>query len=63
MCGIWGLFGFPSHDHSNHGSAFEISGRGPDCFIVQNIKDLPLCTIAFHRLAVVDSVRGFQVSR
>ena len=62
MCGIWAIFGCEAgSDIKHYASAFKISHRGPDCFQIQNASQLRNCTMAFHRLCVVDSVRGMQV--
>ena len=67
MCGIWALFGY---DLSRNGtdqrmkaleSAFKVACRGPDCFQIQNISAVRNCYLTFHRLCLVDPVRGMQV--
>ncbi|CAK8683317.1 unnamed protein product [Clavelina lepadiformis] len=63
MCGIWALFGCDSTDIKHYASAFAISHRGPDCYQLQNVSQLRNCTLAFHRLCVVDTVRGTQPMR
>ena len=62
MCGIWALFGYDAADVQKYASAFKIGHRGADCYHLQNIERVRNCAMAFHRLCVVDNVRGMQVS-
>ena len=63
MCGIWAIFG-TSEDISDYfNCALKIAHRGPDCFRLESIPNFGNSCLAFHRLAVVDSVYGMQPMR
>ena len=63
MCGIWAIFG-ASEDVLNYfDCALTIAYRGPDCFRLESIPGFGNICLAFHRLAIVDTVFGMQPMR
>ncbi|XP_067649280.1 asparagine synthetase [glutamine-hydrolyzing]-like [Haliotis asinina] len=63
MCGIWAVFG-SEEDVSMQCKMFhKVAHRGPDAFRIENINHFPNCCLGFHRLAIVDDVRGMQPMR
>ncbi|XP_048247811.1 asparagine synthetase [glutamine-hydrolyzing]-like [Haliotis rufescens] len=63
MCGIWAVFGSDVHVSVQCKAAHKVAHRGPDAFRVENINHLQNCCLGFHRLAIVDDVRGMQPMR
>lgn len=63
MCGIWAIFGSSEEIADYFNCALKIAHRGPDCFRLESIPNFGNSCLAFHRLAVVDSVYGMQPMR
>ncbi|XP_071101856.1 asparagine synthetase [glutamine-hydrolyzing]-like [Haliotis cracherodii] len=63
MCGIWAVFGSDVHVSVQCKAAHKVAHRGPDAFRIENINHLQNCCLGFHRLAIVDDVRGMQPMR
>jgi asparagine synthase (glutamine-hydrolysing) len=63
MCGIWLIFGTDQCVSRQTKSCLEIEHRGPDCFRIESIPQLKNCAFGFHRLTLVDSLRGMQPMR
>lgn len=63
MCGIWLIFGTDQCVSKQTKSCLEIQHRGPDCFRIESIPQLRSCAFGFHRLTLVDSIRGMQPMR
>ena len=63
MCGIWAVFG-SDHDVAKEcQSCNNIKHRGPDSFRIENVNNYSNCCFGFHRLAIVDGLRGMQPIR
>ncbi|XP_067649398.1 asparagine synthetase [glutamine-hydrolyzing]-like [Haliotis asinina] len=63
MCGIWAVFG-SAVDVSVQCKVFhKVAHRGPDAFRFEMINHFQNCCLGFHRLAIVDDVRGMQPMR
>ncbi|XP_067649534.1 asparagine synthetase [glutamine-hydrolyzing]-like [Haliotis asinina] len=63
MCGIWAVFG-SAVDVSLQCKVFhKVVHRGPDAFRFEKINHFQNCCLGFHRLAIVDGVRGMQPMR
>ncbi|XP_046558716.1 asparagine synthetase [glutamine-hydrolyzing]-like [Haliotis rubra] len=63
MCGIWAVFG-SDVDVSVQCKVFhKVAHRGPDCFRIEKINHFQNCCLGFHRLAILDDVRGMQPMR
>jgi len=60
MCGIWAVFGSDDNVAAQCSAAHTIGHRGPDSFRIENVNHLQNCCLGFHRLAIVDDVRGMQ---
>lgn len=60
MCGIWGIFGYTHTSSSELQHALKIAHRGPDFFRIETIQNYQNCYIAFHRLSIMDDLRGQQ---
>ena len=63
MCGIWAVFGSDDDVSVQCSAVHTITHRGPDAFRIENINHLRNCCLGFHRLAIVDDVRGMQPMR
>lgn len=63
MCGIWAVFGSDENVSVQCNAVHKISHRGPDAFRIENINHLQNCCLGFHRLAIVDDIRGMQPLR
>ena len=63
MCGIWAIFGACEDVSEYFSCALKMTHRGPDCFRIESIPNFGNSCLAFHRLAVVDSVYGMQPMR
>ncbi|XP_046558710.1 asparagine synthetase [glutamine-hydrolyzing]-like [Haliotis rubra] len=63
MCGIWAVFG-SDEDVSVQCKVFrKVAHRGPDAFRIEKINHFQNCCLGFHRLAILDDVRGVQPLR
>ncbi|ESO96771.1 hypothetical protein LOTGIDRAFT_201958 [Lottia gigantea] len=63
MCGIWALFGSEDDVSSQCNAVHKITHRGPDAFRIENINHFRNCCLGFHRLAIVDDIKGMQPMR
>lgn len=63
MCGIWAVFGSEDDVSVQCHAVHTISHRGPDAFRIENINHFQNCCLGFHRLAIVDDIRGMQPMR
>lgn len=63
MCGIWAIFGATEDVSEYFSCALKMAHRGPDCFRIESIPNFGNSCLAFHRLAIVDSVYGMQPMR
>lgn len=63
MCGIWAIFGACEDVSEYFSCALKMAHRGPDCFRIESLPNFGNSCLAFHRLAVVDSVYGMQPMR
>ncbi|XP_046560130.1 LOW QUALITY PROTEIN: asparagine synthetase [glutamine-hydrolyzing]-like [Haliotis rubra] len=63
MCGIWAVFGSDECFRVQCNAVHKITHRGPDAFRIENINHFQNCCLGFHRLAIVDDVRGMQPMR
>ncbi|KAK7009107.1 asparagine synthetase [glutamine-hydrolyzing], partial [Biomphalaria glabrata] len=63
MCGIWAVFGSDDNVSVQCNAVHKIAHRGPDAFRIENINHLQNCCLGFHRLAIVDDIRGMQPMR
>ncbi|XP_071102468.1 asparagine synthetase [glutamine-hydrolyzing]-like [Haliotis cracherodii] len=63
MCGIWAVFGSDEDVSVQCNAVHKITHRGPDAFRIENINHFQNCCLGFHRLAIVDDVRGMQPMR
>ncbi|XP_076461604.1 asparagine synthetase [glutamine-hydrolyzing]-like [Babylonia areolata] len=63
MCGIWAVFGSDDDVSVQCHAVHTISHRGPDAFRIENINHFQNCCLGFHRLAIVDDIRGMQPMR
>lgn len=63
MCGIWAVFGSDDDVSVQCNAVHHIAHRGPDAFRIENINHLRNCCLGFHRLAIVDDIRGMQPMR
>ncbi|KAH9488520.1 hypothetical protein Btru_062217, partial [Bulinus truncatus] len=63
MCGIWAVFGSDENVSVQCNAVHKIAHRGPDAFRIENINHLQNCCLGFHRLAIVDDIRGMQPMR
>eukprot|EP00914_Ancora_sagittata_P032275 GHVO01065371.1.p1 GENE.GHVO01065371.1~~GHVO01065371.1.p1 ORF type:complete len:183 (+),score=5.87 GHVO01065371.1:148-696(+) len=63
MCGIWLIFGTDQCVSKQTKSCLEIQHRGPDCFRIESVPQLRSCAFGFHRLTLLDSLRGMQPMR
>ncbi|XP_005106635.1 asparagine synthetase [glutamine-hydrolyzing] [Aplysia californica] len=63
MCGIWAVFGSDENVSVQCNAVHRITHRGPDAFRIENINHLQNACLGFHRLAIVDDVRGMQPMR
>ena len=63
MCGIWGIFGYDHKESSELHHSIKIAHRGPDSFRIESIPHYNHCSLAFHRLAIMDDLHGQQPMR
>ncbi|XP_067649261.1 asparagine synthetase [glutamine-hydrolyzing]-like [Haliotis asinina] len=63
MCGIWAVFGSDEDVSVQCNAVHKITHRGPDAFRIENINHFQNCCLGFHRLAIVDDVKGMQPMR
>ncbi|XP_041367373.1 asparagine synthetase [glutamine-hydrolyzing]-like [Gigantopelta aegis] len=63
MCGIWAVFGSDDDVSVQCSAVHTITHRGPDAFRIENINHFRNCCLGFHRLAIVDDIRGMQPMR
>ena len=63
MCGIWALFGYDHNVSSYLHLALQIAHRGPDFFRIETIPNFSHTFLAFHRLSIMDNLRGQQPMR
>ncbi|GFN90716.1 asparagine synthetase [glutamine-hydrolyzing] [Plakobranchus ocellatus] len=63
MCGIWAVFGSDDNVSVQCNAVHKITHRGPDAFRIENIHHFPNCCLGFHRLSIVDDLRGMQPMR
>uniref|UniRef100_A0A0B6Z4D5 Asparagine synthetase [glutamine-hydrolyzing] n=2 Tax=Arion vulgaris TaxID=1028688 RepID=A0A0B6Z4D5_9EUPU len=63
MCGIWAVFGSDDNVSVQCNAVHKIGHRGPDAFRIENINHLQNCCLGFHRLSIVDDIRGMQPMR
>ncbi|XP_041367699.1 asparagine synthetase [glutamine-hydrolyzing]-like [Gigantopelta aegis] len=63
MCGIWAVFGSDDDVSVQCSAVHTITHRGPDTFRIENINHFRNCCLGFHRLAIVDDIRGMQPMR
>ncbi|KAK7465240.1 hypothetical protein BaRGS_00037577 [Batillaria attramentaria] len=63
MCGIWAVFGSDEDVSVQCHAVHTIGHRGPDAFRIENINHFRNCCLGFHRLAIVDDIRGMQPMR
>ncbi|BFZ02043.1 hypothetical protein BsWGS_05082 [Bradybaena similaris] len=63
MCGIWAVFGSDDNVSVQCNAAHKIGHRGPDAFRIENINHLQNSCLGFHRLSIVDDIRGMQPLR
>lgn len=63
MCGIWAVFGSDENVSAQCNAVHKITHRGPDAFRIENIHHFQNCCLGFHRLSIVDDLRGMQPMR
>ncbi|GFR66567.1 asparagine synthetase [glutamine-hydrolyzing] [Elysia marginata] len=63
MCGIWAVFGSDENVSAQCNAVHKITHRGPDAFRIENIHHFQNCCLGFHRLSIVDDLRGMQPLR
>ncbi|KAK6165894.1 hypothetical protein SNE40_022711 [Patella caerulea] len=63
MCGIWAVFGSDEDVSVQCNAVHKITHRGPDAFRIENINHFTNCCLGFHRLAIVDDIKGMQPMR
>ncbi|RUS90971.1 hypothetical protein EGW08_001275 [Elysia chlorotica] len=63
MCGIWAVFGSDENVSVQCNASHMITHRGPDAFRIENIHHFQNCCLGFHRLFILDDLRGMQPMR
>lgn len=63
MCGIWAVFGSDEDVSKQCDACHRIGHRGPDAFRIENINHFKNSCLGFHRLAIVDDMKGMQPMR
>ncbi|GAB6030477.1 hypothetical protein CHUAL_007341 [Chamberlinius hualienensis] len=64
MCGIWAIFGSEINVHKHFANSYHsISHRGPNSWKIESDRNYKNGLLGFHRLAIVDDMRGAQPMR